>query len=45
MTVCGASSENIRKSRGGGSMEATLEVPEGVDEKEECFLGKRFFPI
>ena len=20
-------------------MEATLEVPEGVDEKEECFLG------
>lgn len=26
-------------------MEATLEVPEGVDEKEECFLGKKVFPI
>ena len=24
-------------------MEATLEVPEGVDEKEECFLGKKVF--
>ena len=41
LTVHGALSENIRKSRGGQQhiMEATLEVPEGVDEKEECFLG------